>query len=57
MSLPENTSIIIPRLVCRDPAFEVDFTVKAFEATRVEQTTAEECTRRWDEILEEGRAE
>jgi PhnB protein len=30
--LPQNTSIIIPRLVCRDPAAEVDFCVRAFEA-------------------------
>jgi PhnB protein len=30
--LPENTSIIIPRLVCRDPAAEIDFCVRAFEA-------------------------
>ena len=32
MSLPENTSIIIPRLVCRDPASEREFCVRAFEA-------------------------
>jgi PhnB protein len=31
--LPENTSIIIPRLVCRDPAAEIDFCVRVFEAT------------------------
>jgi len=30
--LPEKTSIIIPRLVCRDPAAEIDFCVGAFEA-------------------------
>jgi PhnB protein len=30
--LPENTSIIIPRLVCRDPTAEIDFCVRAFEA-------------------------
>jgi PhnB protein len=30
--LPENTSIIIPRLVCRDPAAEIDFCVRTFEA-------------------------
>jgi PhnB protein len=30
--LPENTSIIIPRLICRDPAAEIDFCVQAFEA-------------------------
>ena len=33
--LPENTSIIIPRLVCRDPAAEVDFCVRAFEAVEL----------------------
>ena len=30
--LPENTSIIIPRLICRDPATEIDFCVQTFEA-------------------------
>jgi PhnB protein len=30
--LPENTSIIIPRLICRDPAAEIDFCVRVFEA-------------------------
>ena len=30
--LPENTSIIIPRLVCRDPAAEVAFCVRALDA-------------------------
>lgn len=30
--LPGNTSIIIPRLFCRDPAAEIDFCVRAFEA-------------------------
>src|SRR5688500_1344900 len=34
-NLPENTSIIIPRLVCRDPAAEVDFCVRAFEAVEL----------------------
>jgi PhnB protein len=33
--LPENTSIIIPRLVCRDPAAEIDFCVRAFEAVEL----------------------
>jgi len=33
--LPENTSIIIPRLVCRDPAAEIDFCVKTFEAVEL----------------------
>src|SRR5215212_5227983 len=30
--LPENTSIIIPRLVCRSPADEVAFCIRAFGA-------------------------
>ena len=30
--LPENTSLIIPRLVCRDAAAEMDFCVRTFEA-------------------------
>jgi PhnB protein len=34
-SLPENTSIIIPRLVCRNAASEVDFCVRAFEAIQL----------------------
>ena len=34
-NLPQNTSIIIPRLVCREPAAEVDFCVRAFEAIEV----------------------
>jgi|SRR5687768_1346041 PhnB protein len=33
--LPQNTSIIIPRLVCRDPAAEVEFCVRAFEAVEL----------------------
>jgi PhnB protein len=34
-NLPTNTSIIIPRLVCRDPASEIDFCVRAFEAVEL----------------------
>lgn len=34
-TLPENTSIIIPRLVCRDPASEIEFCVRAFEAVEL----------------------
>src|SRR5215216_1032466 len=30
--LPENTSIIIPRLVCGAPAAEVDFCIRALDA-------------------------
>jgi len=33
--LPKNTSIIIPRLVCRDPALEIDFCVRVFDAKEV----------------------
>jgi PhnB protein len=33
--LPEDTSIIIPRLVCCDPAAEIDFCVQAFEAVEL----------------------
>jgi len=33
--LPENTSIIIPRLVCREPAAEIDFCIQVFEAVEV----------------------
>jgi PhnB protein len=33
--LPENTSIVIPRLVCRDPAAEIDFCIRAFEAVEL----------------------
>ena len=33
--LPEHTSIIIPRLVCGDPAAEIDFCVQAFGAVEV----------------------
>jgi PhnB protein len=34
-NLPKNTSIIIPRLVCRDPAVEIDFCVRVFEGTEL----------------------
>ena len=33
--LPENTSIIIPRLICRQPAEEIDFCVQAFDAVEL----------------------
>lgn len=33
--LPANTSIIMPRLVCRDPASEIDFCVQTFDATEL----------------------
>ena len=43
-NLPENTSIIIPRLVCRDPAAEVDFCVHAFEAVEINKRPGPEGT-------------
>lgn len=33
--LPENTSIIMPRLVCRDAAAEMDFCIQTFEAVEL----------------------
>ena len=30
--LPENTSLVMPRLVCRDAGAEIDFCARAFEA-------------------------
>ena len=30
--LPENTSIVMPRLICRDAAGEMDFCTRTFEA-------------------------
>ncbi len=30
--LPENTSLVIPRLVCRDPAAEMEFCIRTFDA-------------------------
>ena len=30
--IPDNSSIIIPRLVCREPGKEIDFCVEVFEA-------------------------
>ena len=33
--VPENSSVIIPRLFCRDPAEEIDFCVSAFEAVEL----------------------
>jgi len=34
-SLPVNTSIVMPRLVCRDPASAIDFCVQTFEAVEL----------------------
>lgn len=33
--VPENSSVLIPRLVCRDPAAAVDFLVGIFEAVEL----------------------
>jgi PhnB protein len=33
--IPENSSVVIPRLVCRDPAAAIDFCVHAFAAREV----------------------
>jgi PhnB protein len=30
--IPENSSVVIPRLVCRDPAAALDFCVRTFDA-------------------------
>ena len=33
--VPENSSVVIPRLVCRDPANAVDFCTQTFEAVEL----------------------
>lgn len=33
--IPENSSVVIPRLVCRDPAAEIDFCVRTFGAVEL----------------------
>jgi PhnB protein len=33
--LPDNTSLIMPRLVCRDAAAEMDFCLQTFEAVEL----------------------
>jgi PhnB protein len=33
--IPENSSVIIPRLVCRDPASEIEFCVTIFKAVEL----------------------
>lgn len=33
--VPENSSVIIPRLFCRDPEKEIDFCVSAFDAVEL----------------------
>ncbi len=56
--IPENSSVVMPRLVCRDPAAAIDFCVGALGAvelgtTRIEETTEAERADRWSNILEE----
>ena len=33
--IPDNSSVLIPRLVCRDPAAAIDFCAKSFEAVEL----------------------
>ena len=33
--IPDNSSVVIPRLVCRDPAAEIDFCARTFNAVEV----------------------
>jgi PhnB protein len=33
--IPDNSSVVIPRLVCRDVASAIDFCTKAFEAVEI----------------------
>ena len=33
--IPDNSSVVIPRLVCRDPATAIDFCVRTFEAVEL----------------------
>jgi PhnB protein len=35
--VPENSAVVIPRLVCRDPAAAVDFIVNTFEAVSLNE--------------------
>ena len=37
MGVPDNSSVIIPRLVCKDPAAEIDFCIKTFDAAAINQ--------------------
>jgi PhnB protein len=43
-SLPENTSIIIPRLVCRAPAAEVEFCARVFGAVSINERSGPDGT-------------
>jgi PhnB protein len=35
--IPENSSVVIPRLTCRDPTAEIDFCTHTFNATALNQ--------------------
>ena len=35
--VPENSSVVIPRLICRNPAEALDFCVKAFDAVTLNE--------------------
>ena len=35
--VPDNSSVVIPRLVCRDPAAEIEFCAHAFAAVAINQ--------------------
>ena len=35
--IPDNSSVLIPRLVCRDPAAAVDFMMRTFNAASLNQ--------------------
>jgi PhnB protein len=35
--VPENSAVVIPRLICRDPAAAIDFCVETFNAVAVNQ--------------------
>jgi len=36
-ALPENTSLVMPRLVCRSPAAELEFCVRVFDAVSLNE--------------------
>lgn len=33
--IPDNSSVVIPRLVCRDPATAIDFCARTFDAVEL----------------------
>jgi PhnB protein len=35
--IPDNSSVMIPRLVCRDPAAAIEFCIRTFEAVAINQ--------------------